>query len=106
MIAGVDLDTYRRGPSVNEVGRMFGSTRFMAPEEFEMGAVINQRTTTFTLGRLIWHFGTRLTEQEQHFCGTPALAQAVQRACQPNPADRHASVAQFVAAWEAQRLLP
>lgn len=106
MIAGVDLDTYRRGPSVNEVGRMFGSTRFMAPEESEMGAVINQRTTTFTLGRLIWHFGTRLTEQEQHFCGTPALAQAVQRACQPNPADRHASVAQFVAAWEAQRLLP
>ena len=27
----VDLDTYRRGPSVNDMGRMFGATRFMAP---------------------------------------------------------------------------
>jgi len=102
----VDLDTYRRGPSVNDMGRMFGSTRFMAPEEFEMGAVIDQRTTTFTLGRLIWHFGTRLTEREQDFCGTPALARAVQRACQPQPGDRHASVAEFAAEWEAQRFLP
>jgi serine/threonine-protein kinase len=102
----IDLDSYRRGPSVNDMGRMFGSTRFMAPEEFEMGAVIDERTTTFTLGRLIWHFGTRLTEQERHFCGPPALARAVQRACQPKPADRHASVAEFAAAWEARRLLP
>lgn len=89
----VDLDTYRRGPSINEVGRMFGSTRFMAPEDFEMGAVIDQRTTIFTLGRLIWHFGTRLTEEEQHFCGPAALGRTVQRACQPQPSDRHASVA-------------
>lgn len=101
----VDLDTYRRGPSVNEMGRMFGSTRFMAPEEFEMGAVIDQRTTTFTLGRLIWHFGTRLTEQEQHFCGPPALARVVQRACQPQRADRQASVAEFAAEWGARRFL-
>ena len=41
----VDLDTYRRGPSVNDMGRMFGATRFMAPEEFELGAVIDERTT-------------------------------------------------------------
>ena len=101
----IDLDTYRRGPSVNDMGRMFGSSRFMAPEEFEMGAVIDERTTTFTLGRLIWHFGTRLTEQAPHFCGPPALARAVQRACRPRPADRHASVAAFADAWEAGRSL-
>ena len=34
----VDLDLYREAPFVNEMGRMFGSTRFMAPEEFELGA--------------------------------------------------------------------
>lgn len=52
----IDLDTYSRGPVVNTMGRMFGSTRFMAPEEFARGAVIDQRTTVFTLGRLAWHF--------------------------------------------------
>jgi serine/threonine-protein kinase len=99
----IDLDTYRRGPSVNDMGRMFGDTQFMAPEEFELGAVIDERTTTFTLGRLVWHFGTRLTEQAKDFCGSPAVAQVVQQACQPSPAERHSSVAAFAEAWVRAR---
>ena len=47
----VDLDTYHRGPFTNHMGRMFGSKRFMAPEEFEPGAMIDERTTVFTMGR-------------------------------------------------------
>ena len=81
------------------MGRTFGATRFMAPEEFELGAVIDERTTTFTLGRLTWHFGTRLTAQAEDFCGSAAVARVVEQACQPSPADRHASVASFARAW-------
>jgi serine/threonine-protein kinase len=99
----IDVDNYRRGATVNDMGRMFGATRFMAPEEFELGAVIDQRTTVFTLGRLAWHFGTRLTERVQDFCGPPALAQVVQRACRPSAAERHASVASFAQAWRTAR---
>ena len=99
----IDLDTYRRGPSVNDVGLMFGATKFMAPEEFEFGAVIDERTTAFTLGRLVWHFGTRLTEQAEDFCGSLAVQRVVQQACQPSRADRHASVALFAEAWTAAR---
>lgn len=99
----VDLDDYRRGPSVNDMGRMFGATRFMAPEEFELGAVIDERTAVFTLGRLVWHFGTRLTEQAADFCGSESLAEVVQRACRPSPADRHAGVAAFAEGWRAAR---
>ena len=47
----VDLDLYRQGPFYNGMGRMFGSSRFMAPEEFELGARIDERTTVFTMGR-------------------------------------------------------
>ena len=65
----VDLDSYRPGPSINDMGRMFGSTRFMAPEEFVRGAVIDERTTVFTIGRLVWHFATRLSERPEDFCG-------------------------------------
>ena len=50
-VHAVDLDCYRRGAFVNEMGRMFGSSRFMSPEEFERGATIDERTTIFTLGR-------------------------------------------------------
>jgi serine/threonine protein kinase len=99
----VDLDSYRRGPSTNDMGRMFGSTRFMAPEEFELGAPIDQRTTVFTLGRLVWHFGTRLSERREDFCGGPALAEVAQWACRPSRSERPATVAAFAEAWRGQR---
>lgn len=57
----IDLDNYRRGATTNTVGRMAGSPLYMAPEEFEIGATIDRRTTVFNLGRLAWHFGTRLS---------------------------------------------
>jgi serine/threonine-protein kinase len=99
----VDLDTYRRGPGTNTMGRMFGSTRFMAPEELESGAPIDERTTVFTLGRLAWHFGTRLTERRDDFCGPAALAAVVQRATAPARTDRYAGVAALAAAWRLAR---
>ena len=95
----IDLDSYRRGPTANDMGRMFGSSRFMAPEEFELGAQIDERTTVFTLGRMVWHFATRLTEDPANFCGAAGLASVIQRACERSPADRHASVAHLARAW-------
>jgi serine/threonine-protein kinase len=99
----VDLDTYRRGPSTNDMGRMFGSTRFMAPEELERGAPIDQRITVFTLGRLVWHFGTRLTERAENFCGPMTLADVAQWACRPARSERPPTVAAFADAWRRER---
>lgn len=84
----VDLDNYRRGPSRNDMGRMFGSRRFMAPEEFELGAPLDQRTTVFTLGRLVRHFTTRLTEDAGCFDGPAGLAAVVAQAVE-DPANPH-----------------
>jgi serine/threonine-protein kinase len=95
----IDLDSYRRGPTTNDMGRMFGSTRFMAPEEFEFGAPIDERTTVFTLGRIVWHFATRLTEEPAEFCGGKKLAEVVQKSWQPLPRNRYATVSDFASAW-------
>ena len=99
----IDLDSYRHGATTNEMGRMFGSTRFMAPEEFRLGAHVDERTTVFTLGRIVWHFATRLTENRAEFCGSDRLAEVVQKASQPSPTDRQASVADFDNSWFAAR---
>ena len=99
----VDLDTYHRGPFVNTMGRMFGSDRFMAPEELTLGATIDQRTTVFTLARLITHFGTRLTEEFDCFVGSRGRAEVLRRACEPDPSARFATVADFADAWFAGR---
>jgi serine/threonine protein kinase, bacterial len=99
----VDLDSYRRGPTPNDMGRMFGATRFMAPEEFSLGAPIDQRTTVFTLGRLVHHFGTRLSEELDEFCGPSRLASIVGRATSPDRDDRYADVAEFAGEWVRAR---
>lgn len=99
----IDLDTYRRGPGTNDMGRMFGSERFMAPEEHELGAVIDSRTTVFTLGRLIAHFGTRLSEDLDQMTGGAALAGVIRRATAPARSSRYASVADLARDWRAAR---
>lgn len=99
----VDLDSYRRGPSTNDMGRMFGSERFMAPEELELGARIDQRTTVFTLGRIVWHFATRLSEDPRKFCGTAEMAEVLHQACEPSPTARFECVADLARAWQRAR---
>ena len=47
----MDLDTYRRGPHHNHMGRMFGSARFMAPEQHSLGAPVDTRTTAYVMAR-------------------------------------------------------
>jgi hypothetical protein len=75
------------------MGRMFGSRRFMVPEEFELGAPLDQRTTVFTLGRLVRHFTTHLTEDTGCFDGPAGFAAVVAQAGEPAPEDRFPTVA-------------
>jgi len=95
----VDLDCYRRGAFTNEMGRLFGSTRFMAPEEFERGARIDERTTVFTLGRTISVLMGDGGLERGAFGGTDAHYRAMARACEPDPAARFATVAELAQAW-------
>jgi serine/threonine-protein kinase len=99
----VDLDMYRDGPFRNPTGRMFGSTRFMAPEEFELGARIDERTTVFVLGRAALVFLSDGTLNPGLFRGSPAHFEVVARACDPEPSRRFASVGTFCRAWHAAR---
>jgi serine/threonine-protein kinase len=95
----IDLDSYRLGPFINEMGRMFGSTRFMAPEEFERGARIDERTTVFTLGRMISVFLGDGDLGTQGFRGTRRQHEAMSTACRLDPVARHQTVEALVDAW-------
>lgn len=96
-----DLDNYRVGAFTNTMGRMFGSTRYMAPEEFVHGATIDPRTTVFTLGRLLATFLGDGTLDRAPFRGTNAQFHAMIRACATKPEDRFASPSDFYGAWNA-----
>ena len=74
---------------------MFGSTRFMAPEEFERGALIDERTTVFTMGR------TAFVCLGDDIDG--ALGEVVRRACRQEREERYGSMEEFYAAWHQAR---
>ena len=99
----VDLDFYREAPFVNEMGRMFGSTRFMAPEEFELGARIDERTNVFTMGRTAVVFLSDGTLDRGAFRGSDALYAVIRLACRTDRSERFDTVEAFCLAWRQAR---
>jgi hypothetical protein len=96
----MDLDSYRPGPYLNDMGRMFGSTRFMAPEEFELGASI---TTVFVMARAALVLLSDGTLDPAPFRGSPPELEVLGRALEPSPADRHRDYAEFNEQWQQAR---
>ncbi|MEU9037497.1 serine/threonine-protein kinase [Streptomyces sp. NPDC048352] len=95
-----DLDEYRPGPFELEADRLPGSSRYMAPEEFVRGSVIDIRTTVFNLGRalrLLLDSG----DEENQWRGTPAQLAVIAEATAPEPGNRLPSVRALADAWQA-----
>ena len=69
----------------------------MAPEEFERGATIDERTTVFTMGRAVQLFVN--CEMDAHVDMRRALLDLAKRSCHTHPTDRWPRMADFCAAW-------
>ena len=110
-----DIDLFARAPAVNAQGAEYpGTKRLKAPEEYQRGAVIDERTNVFTLGALLLGFFGSFTPEEQQRCYEenrftpcrestwelgPAAYQAACRAVAPDPQKRFATIREFAAAW-------
>jgi serine/threonine-protein kinase len=95
----IDLDLYRPRPFTVD-SPLPGSLRYLSPEERTPGALIDERTMVFTLGRtalLLMDAG----DDEQAFRGTPQQRRILARATTADPAGRYERVAAFVTAWRA-----
>ncbi|MDF2651521.1 MAG: hypothetical protein K0Q73_7326 [Paenibacillus sp.] len=45
-----DIEFYSKKPVINKFGRMPGSSRYMSPEEFQLGTEIDERSNVFVMG--------------------------------------------------------
>lgn len=95
-----DIEMYRPGPFDNDMGRMWGSSRYMAPEEFTLGSRLDARTNVYRMGATAFELmgGGQARDRAQWEANNAAYAVAL-RAVSPQPADRYASVSAFRAAW-------
>lgn len=95
-----DLDFYERAPVVNTMGRMWGSSRFMSPEEDTLGAGIDEVTNVFALGALAHTLlGDDQTRSHESWLGSAAQFAVATRAHSPNREQRWSSVAALAEAW-------
>jgi hypothetical protein len=89
----VDLDEYRPAPFVLDGDRLPGSRRYMAPEEWQRGATIDEQTMVFHLGRTIHEL---LAD-----AATDAQQAVAREAVRERPEARFQSVAALQRAWRA-----
>ncbi|WP_211745666.1 serine/threonine protein kinase [Paenibacillus sp. Marseille-Q4541] len=95
-----DIDVYQKKPFINEMGRLWGSSRFMSPEEFELGATIDEITNVFNMGAMAFSLiGGELDRSFSKWEGSLDLYDVALRAVRPNRDDRYKSVAQFFNEW-------
>lgn len=96
----IDLDEYRPGPFVMTDARLPGSRRFMAPEEWQRGSVIDIRTTVHVLARTV-RLLLDAGDDERAWRGTAAQLAVVERGARADPGERFAGVRELAAAWRA-----
>jgi serine/threonine-protein kinase len=103
-----DIDLYRRKPARNDRGRMPGSSRFLSPEEYTLGAALDESTTVFAMGALAFEFyGDNHYRSRQDWAGPPALYEVARRATQEKRERRYPSLRSFLQEWRgAVGLIP
>ncbi|WP_160150866.1 serine/threonine-protein kinase [Microbacterium timonense] len=95
-----DLDFYERGSVVNTMGRMWGSRRFMSPEENRLGATIDEVTNVFALGVLAHTLlGNDATRSTHAWLGSPQQLAVATRAHSVARGERWPSIAALADAW-------
>lgn len=83
------------------MGRMWGSSRFMSPEEFEMGAAIDEVTNVYTLGAMAFALFGNYQRGREAWTLSDVLYDVAARAVSGERERRQQSIGQFVREWAA-----
>ena len=63
-----DIDLFRKLPTKNDLGKdYFGTKRLKAPEENELGAIIDELTSEFTLGAIIFDMFSNINNIDERY---------------------------------------
>ena len=96
-----DIDLFRKQPCVNDMGRMWGSSRFQSPEEYQLGADIDEITNVYTLGATAFAlFAGSSRSAEAWTLGADCYA-AAKKAVSEERSQRQQSIRRFIEEWEA-----
>ena len=99
-----DIDAYAPRPYTNTMGRMWGSSRFMSPEELELGAAIDEVSNVFTMGATAFVLlGGGSDRSLEKWEGNAAKFNVARKAADLDRNQRYPSIAAFRQAWHAAK---
>ncbi|WP_040949771.1 serine/threonine protein kinase [Gorillibacterium massiliense] len=97
-----DIDFYAKRPVTNTMGRMWGSSRFMSPEEFTLGAPIDELTNVFLMGAVAFAlFGGEMDRTFTKWKISTPFYQVALKAVEESRAGRYPTLKEFSEAWRA-----
>jgi len=95
-----DIDFFEKQPYNNTMGRMWGSIRFMSPEEFTLGATLDEVTNVFTLGATAFlALGDESDRSYEKWQAGRDLFDIATKATDPDRSKRYQSIAEFAECW-------
>lgn len=98
-----DIDLYAKRPYINTMGRMWGSSRFMSPEEFREGAVIDEITNVYVMGSAAFAlFGGEKDRSFSKWRLSEALYDVALKAVSDEREKRHGSLVEFKRDWDSK----
>ncbi|MCL2775101.1 MAG: phosphotransferase [Oscillospiraceae bacterium] len=99
-----DVDFYTKTPYINSMGRMWGSSRFMSPEEFQLGAEIDEITNVYTMGATAFAlFGGERDRSLEKWMLSKDLYDAAKRAVSDERSQRQQSISQLTEEWKSAK---
>ena len=81
------------------MGRMFGSAKFMSPEEFEKGADIDEITNVYTAGAFAFALFGNYSRNIDDWKLSDELFTVASKAVSDNRDERYSSINEFRKAW-------
>lgn len=87
------------------MGRLWGSTRFMSPEEYELGAVIDEVTNVYTMGATAFCLFADSKRTPEAWTLSPELYAVVKKATSDKREKRQQSIRQLSDEWMAAKLV-
>ena len=94
-----DVDFFVRKPCVNTMGRMWGSAKFMSPEEFRLGAELDEVTNVYTAGAMAFALIGGYSRERKDWPLNEELFGLASRAVSDRREDRPRSIRELREAW-------
>jgi serine/threonine-protein kinase len=95
-----DIDFFQKSPYVGRMG-LWGSSRFVSPEERTDGAVIDEVTNVYTLGATAFAMFADSARSHEAWTFSDAQYAVAKRATSDNRDERQQSIRQLIEEWRA-----